>query len=82
MNYRHEYRAGLERACYYLTRLESSVFEQEVWNALAPLKQKCGIRTIHTENTEDGHQRQIRILYKSDLLFYRNNRGSGRNGAR
>ena len=70
LNYRREYRAGLERARYYLTRLESSVFEQEVWNALAPLKEKCGIRTIHTESTEDGHQRQIRILYKSDLLFY------------
>ena len=69
-NQRHTYRAGLERARYYLGRIESSLFEQEVWNALAPLKERCGISVLRVEKAEDGHQRQTRILYTSDLLFY------------
>lgn len=64
------HRASLERARYYLSRIESSVFEQEVWNALAPLKERCGIMTVQIETLENNRQRQTRILYKSDLLFY------------
>lgn len=67
---RRGYRANLERAHYYLSRIESSVFEQEVWNALAPLKERCGIKTLIVEEAADGHKKQTRILYKSDLLFY------------
>ena len=67
---RQAHRAALEHARYYLSRIESSVFEQEVWNALAPLKKECNIETLSIEQLEDGHQRQTRILYKSDLLFY------------
>lgn len=67
---RQAHRAALEHARYYLSRIESSVFEQEVWNALAPLKKECDIETLRIEQLDDGHQRQTRILYKSDLLFY------------
>lgn len=67
---RQAHRAALEHSRYYLSRIESSVFEQEVWNALTPLKKECNIETLRIEQLEDGHQRQTRILYKSDLLFY------------
>lgn len=69
-NQRKAYRAELERARYFLSRIESSVFEQEVWNALAPLKTECGIETLFIEQLPNGRQKQNRILYKSDLLFY------------
>ena len=69
-NQRKTYRASLERARYFLSRIESSVFEQEVWNALQPLKEECGIQTVLVETLEDGRQKKTRILYKSDLLFY------------
>lgn len=69
-NQRRGYRADLERAHYYLSRIESSIFEQEVWNALAPVKERCGIKTMIVEEGTDGHKKQTRILYKSDLLFY------------
>lgn len=69
-NQRKTYRAALEKARYYLSRIESSIFEQEVWSALEPLKTECHIQTLHIEHLEDGHQKQTRILYKSDLLFY------------
>lgn len=67
---RQTYRAELERARYYLSRIESSVFEQEVWNELAGSKKENGIETLQIIDGKDGHQRQNRILYKSDLLFY------------
>ena len=67
---RQAHRAALEHARYYLSRIESSVFEQEIWNALVPLKKEYDIETIHVEQLDDGHLRQTRILYKSDLLFY------------
>jgi len=67
---RQVHRAALEHARYYLSRIESSVFEQEVWNALAPLKREYDIETLHVEQLDDGHLRQTRILYKADLLFY------------
>lgn len=69
-NQRRAHRAELERARYFLSRIESAVFETEVWNALAPLKTECGIKTIETEQLSNGRQKQTRILYKSDLLFY------------
>ena len=65
-----QHRDTLEKAKYYLSRIESAVFEQEVWNALAPLKEKCGIQSLEITDLGNGHQRQDRILYKSDLLFY------------
>ena len=62
-------RAKLERERYYLSRIESAVFEQEVWNALAGLKERSNIKTIDID--ESGERRkETRILYKSDLLFY------------
>lgn len=67
---RNTYRAALERSRYFLGRVESSVFEREVWNALEPLKTACNVITVKTEQLENGHERQTRILYKSDLLFY------------
>lgn len=67
---RRSQRAALERSRYYLSRIESSVFEQEVWDALTPLKTKYGIKTLEIEELSDRHKKQTRILYKSDLLFY------------
>lgn len=64
------YRAALEKARYYLARIESSVFEQEVWNRLSPLKDEYGIESVRVTVEADGHRKQTRILYKSDLLFY------------
>lgn len=63
-------RSEMERARYFLSRIESAVFEREVWNALAPLKEKYHIQTLQIEEMKDGHQKETRILYKSDLLFY------------
>ena len=65
-----ERKSVLTRAQYYLGRLESAVFEREVWNALAPIKAEYGIRTMQTEQSDDGNRHERRILYKSDLLFY------------
>ena len=64
-----EYRTKLTTARYYLQRLESAVFEREVWNALAPIKRKYKIKTLEIEESETGTKRS-RILYKSDMLFY------------
>lgn len=63
-------RSEMERARYFLSRIESVVFEREVWNALAPLKEKYHVQTLQIEDLKDGHQKETRILYKSDLLFY------------
>lgn len=63
-------RADMERARYFLSRIESSVFEQEVWKALAPEKEQFGISTLHVEDRGKNRRRETRILYKSDLLFY------------
>lgn len=67
---RKTYRVALEKSRYYLSRIESNVFEQEVWRVLEPLKTECGIKTLKIQDLDDGHQKQTRILYKSDLLFY------------
>ena len=69
-NWQRSYRSALERSRYYLSRIESSVFEQEVWSALEPLKKKYDIKTLQVERLDDRHQKQTKILYKSDLLFY------------
>ena len=63
-------RSEMERARYFLSRIESAVFEREVWNALTPIKEKYHIQTLQIEELKDGHQKETRILYKSDLLFY------------
>lgn len=55
---------------YYLSRIESAVFESEVWRVLSPIKEKYNIQTLNIEKIDQGHQRESRILYKSDLLFY------------
>lgn len=63
-------RSEMERARYFLGRIESAVFEREVWNVITPLKEKYNIQTLQVEDLQDGHQRETRILYKSDVLFY------------
>ena len=63
-------RADMERARYFLARIESTVFEREVWNALAPIKEENNIQTLIIEEKKDGRHHETRILYKSDLLFY------------
>ena len=64
------HRTQMDRARYFLSRIESTVFEREVWNTLAPMKEKYQIETLKIEAGRDGHQKESRILYKSDLLFY------------
>ena len=61
---------AMEASRYFLSRIESSVFEREIWNALAPLKEQCGVKTMDIEELGNGRRRETRILYKSDLLFY------------
>ncbi len=61
---------GLESTRYALSRIESTVFEREVWDALLPLKRQYNIKTIDEEMLQTGRKRETRILYKSDLLFY------------
>ena len=63
-------RTEMDRARYFLSRIESTIFEQAVWNAMLPYKKKNGIRAIDVEPLENGRRRETRILYKSDLLFY------------
>lgn len=67
---RKKYRSELSKTQNYLSRIESSMFEQEVWNALSPLKSQYGIKTLDYITADNGAKRQYRILYKSDLLFY------------
>lgn len=64
------YRTKLEKSKYVLSRIESTIFENEVWNAIAPLKNKYNIANIKEERLLDGHKKQYKILYKADLLFY------------
>jgi exonuclease VII large subunit len=71
-NQRKSYRSELSKVQNYLSRIESAVFEQEVWNALTPLKEEFGITTLSIEQLDTGKQKQSRLLYKSDLLFYLN----------
>ena len=63
-------KSEMERSKYVLGRLESTVFEQEIWNALLPLKERYHVHTLDVEQLDEKHQRETRILYKSDLLFY------------
>ena len=63
-------RHTLSEVRYPLTRLESTVFEKEIWNSLKPLKEKYEVKTIEIAAMENGRQKESRILYKSDLLFY------------
>lgn len=63
-------RSEMQQARYFLSRIESTVFEKEVWNALAPVKEQFDIQTLEIEELKDGKHKESRILYKSDLLFY------------
>ncbi len=63
-------RSEMQQSRYFLSRIESTVFEREVWNALAPVKEKYDIQTIEIEELLDGKHKESRILYKADLLFY------------
>ena len=63
-------RNEMERTRYYLNRIESAVFEHEVWRATAALKEECDVQQLIVENFPDGHRKETKILYKSDLLFY------------
>lgn len=63
-------RSEMHQSRYFLSRIESTIFEKEVWNALAPIKEKFDIQTLEIEELKDGKHKESRILYKSDLLFY------------
>ncbi len=63
-------RSEMQQSRYFLSRIESTIFEKEVWNALAPVKEKFEIKTLEIEELKDGKHKESRILYKSDLLFY------------
>lgn len=63
-------RSEIQQSRYFLSRIESTIFEKEVWNALAPVKEKFDIQTLEIEDLKDGKHKEHRILYKSDLLFY------------
>lgn len=63
-------RSEMERARYFLARIESAVFESEVWNALSPVKERYNVQTLMIEQSKDGKRKETKILYKSDLLFY------------
>ena len=63
-------RSELGKVRYSLTRIESTVFEKEVWNVITPLKEKYNVSTHQIEILTDGRQKETRILYKSDCLFY------------
>lgn len=63
-------RTEMDRSRYFLSRIESTIFEQTVWNALLPYKKRNDIKAVDVEQLENGHRRETRILYKSDLLFY------------
>ena len=63
-------RSEMQQSRYFLSRIENTVFEKEVWNALAPVKEKYSIQTMEIEELADGKRKESRILYKADLLFY------------
>lgn len=63
-------RSEMDRARHFLGRFESSVFEQIIWDELLPYKEESGVQAYQIDVEEDGHQRETRILYKSDLMFY------------
>lgn len=62
-------RSALDRSRYFLSRIESSIFEREVWNHLLPIKEQHDVKALEVTPVEDG-RRETRILYKADLLFY------------
>ena len=63
-------RTELDRARYFLSRIESTIFEQVIWNAVLPLKEQYGVKALDISLVDGSHQKETRILYKSDLLFY------------
>ncbi len=63
-------RSEMQQSRYFLSRIESTIFEKEIWNTLAPVKKKFDIQTLEIEEIKDGKHKESRILYKSDLLFY------------
>lgn len=63
---RRNLRSKYVRARFFLQRIETTVFEKEVWKTLAPIKDRYNIKTIE----KGPNNKRIRILYKSDLLFY------------
>ncbi|MCI5625678.1 MAG: AAA family ATPase [Clostridiales bacterium] len=63
-------RSEMDRARYFLSRIESTVFEQVIWNALLPYKEQNHVKALDIAALDDSHQKETRILYKSDLLFY------------
>lgn len=63
-------RTELDRARYFLSRIESTVFEQVIWNAVLPLKEQYGVKALEISSVDGTRQKETRILYKSDLLFY------------
>ena len=64
------FRSEISNTLYYLQRLESSVFESEIWNKLLPIKEKYNVPTTITVLDENEKPVQNKVLYKSDLLYY------------
>jgi len=62
-------RSALDQSRYFLSRIESTIFEREVWNHLLPIKERHRVKALEVTPVEGG-RRETRILYKADLLFY------------
>lgn len=62
--------AELERVRRNLSGIANIIFEQVVWNTLTPYKEENNIKSLDVTLMSDGHNRETRILFKSDLLFY------------
>ena len=59
----------IKKAKVILSRLVSDIFEKEVWDSLAPIKERYNVKMSRVEQLEES-RKEIKILYKSDLLFY------------
>ncbi len=60
----------LERVRRNLSGIANIIFEQVIWNTLTPYKEENNINSLDVTLMSDGHRKETRILYKSDLLFY------------
>lgn len=60
----------VEKISRKMMRIESDIFENEVWRLLVPLKEKYDIPCSQKSSLKEGHLRETKILYKSDLVFY------------
>ncbi len=63
-------RSEMQQSRYCLSRIESTIFEREVWNALTPIKNHFNIETLEITELKGDKHKENRILYKADLLYY------------